>query len=70
MSSGFVQRCQNSLRYRISLSLKIDSWKQKLSFGYVMVPQNEYHLDTIQATTLINIGRAILVKIFFFKHEF
>ena len=44
MTAGFLLRCQNSLRWEICLIFhwNIDSWKQKLSFGYVMVPKNYF----------------------------
>ena len=40
--ADFLLRCQNSLRWDICLIChwNIDSLKQKLSFGYVMVPKN------------------------------
>ena len=42
VTAVFLQRCQNSLRWEISLIChwNIDSWKQKLSFLCVMVPKN------------------------------
>ena len=44
MTAGFLLRCQNSLRWEISLIChwSIDSWKQKLSCVYDMVPKNDY----------------------------
>ena len=55
MRAGFLLRCQNSLRWEICLIChwNIDSWKQKLSFGYVMVESQktlENHLDRTQIT--------------------
>ena len=42
MRAIFLLSCQNSLRWGKSLIChwNIDSWKQKLSFGYDIVPQN------------------------------
>ncbi len=42
MTAGFLLRCQSSLRWEICMIChwNISSWKQKLSFGYVMVPKN------------------------------
>ena len=42
MLTGFLLRCQNSLRWEICMIFhwNIDSWKQKLSFWYVMVPKS------------------------------
>ena len=42
MLTGFLLRCQNSLRWEICLIChwNIDSWKQKLSLGCVMVPKS------------------------------
>ena len=42
MMAGFLLRCQNSLRWEICLIChwNIDSWKQKLSLGCVMVPKS------------------------------
>ena len=42
VTAVFLLRCQNSLRWEISLIChwNIDSWKQKLSFVYVMVPKS------------------------------
>ena len=46
MTAVFLLRCQNSLRWGKSLicQLNIDSWKQKLTFVYVMVPQNDQNI--------------------------
>ena len=42
MMAGFLLSCHNSLRWEICLIChwNIDSWKQKLSFGYVMVQKS------------------------------
>ena len=42
MMASFLLRCQNSLRWEICLIChwNIDPWKQKFSFGYVMVPKS------------------------------
>ena len=53
MTAGFLLRGQNSLRWEICLIChwNIDSWKQKLSIGYVMVQKIvKNHLDTTQIT--------------------
>ena len=46
MTAGFLLSCQNTLRWEICLIChwNIDSWKQKLSFGYVKVPKNNQKL--------------------------
>ena len=54
ITAGFLLRCQHSLQWEICLIChwNIDSWKQKLSFGYVMVTKSNQknHLDTTQTT--------------------
>ena len=42
MTVGFLLSCHNWLRWEISLLChwNIDSWKQKMSLGHVMVPKN------------------------------
>ena len=42
MTAGFLPSCQNWLRWEISFLChsNIDSWKQKMSLGHVMVPKN------------------------------
>ena len=42
MTAGFLPSCQNCLRWEISFLChsNIDSWKQKMSLGHVMVPKN------------------------------
>ena len=42
ITAGFLLRCQHSLQWEICLIChwNIDSWKQKLSFGYVMVTKS------------------------------
>ena len=46
MRAAFLLRCQNSLRWGKSsiCHWNIDSWKQKLSFGWVMVPKNNQNI--------------------------
>ena len=46
MTPGFLLRCQNSLRWEISLIChwNIDSWMQKMFFVYVMVPKNDQNI--------------------------
>ena len=46
MTADFLLRRQNSLRYEISLICHrdIDSFKQKLSFGYVIAPKNDQNI--------------------------
>ena len=68
MIAGFLLRWQNSLRWEICLISHciIDSWKQNLSFGYVMVQKRNQkkHLDATKTTFSkdITIRGAILVK--------
>ena len=46
MRAVFLLSCQNSLRWEKSLIChwNIDSWRQKLSFGCVMVPKNNQNI--------------------------
>ena len=50
MATVFLLRCQNSLRWEISLIChwNIDSWKQKMSVGYLMVPNIDQNIIWIQ----------------------
>ena len=69
MTTAFLLRCQNSLRWEICLIChwNIDSWKQKKSFGYVMVPKNNQKIIKMQQRLFlvgtITIRGAILVEI-------
>ena len=49
MTAVFLLRYQNWLRREISLIChwNIDSWKQKLTFVYVMVPKNDQNIIQI-----------------------
>ena len=69
MLTGFLPRCQNSLRWEICLIChwNFDSWKQKLSLGFVKVPKSnqktiqiQHKLYLVRTTT---IRGEILVKI-------
>ena len=46
MTAVFLLRCQNSLRWEISLVChwNIDSWKQKMSVGYVIDPNIDQNI--------------------------
>ena len=46
MTAAFLLRCQNWPRWEISLLChwNIDSWKQKMSLGHVMVPKNDQNI--------------------------
>ena len=50
VTAVFLLRCQNSSRWEISLIChwNIDSWKQKMSVGYVMVPNIDQNIIWIQ----------------------
>ena len=67
--ADFLLRCQNSLRWEICLIChwNIDSWKQKLSLGCVMVPKSNQKIIWIQhklyLVRTITIRGEILVKI-------
>ena len=75
MRAVFLLSCQNSLRWEKSLIChwNIDSWRQKLSFGCVMVPKNNQNIIKrqyrIHLVRTITIRGAILVKIENFMHE-
>ena len=62
MRAVFLLRCQNPLRWEISLIChwNIDSWKQKLSFVYDMVPQNDQNIIYIQCR--LYLVRIITIK--------
>ena len=70
-TAGFLLRCQNSLRYDISLIChwNIDSLKQDWSFVHVMVPKNDENVSPIQyrlhLVRTITVTGALLVKIYF-----
>ena len=69
MTAAFLLRCQNSLRWEICLisHWNVDSWRQKLSFGYLMNPKNNKKIIKIQHRLLlvraITIRGVLLVKI-------
>ena len=68
MTAGFLLRCKNSLWWEISLIChwNNDSWNQKLSFVYVMVPKNYQIIIYIQYRLWsVRIIRALLVRIIF-----
>ena len=70
MTAGFLLKCQNSLWWEICLIChwNIDSWKEKLSFWYVMVLKNNkrmsrYIQHRLHLMKTIIVSGAILVKI-------
>ena len=72
VTAGFLLRCQNSLRWEISLIChwNIDSCKQNMSVGYVMVPSIDQNIIYIQyrlhLVRTICIRRQYLWKSIFF----